>query len=115
MRMRILLPLIGLLALGACKDEKKAEKTDAATPPAASAAAPAGPTVAQSPGEKTGANSALGVSPSTADFVTQAAISDMFEIQTSQLALQQSAVTAQRVWEAIFDRVGKDRAKGWIR
>ena len=28
MRMRILLPLIGLLALGACKDEKKAEKTN---------------------------------------------------------------------------------------
>ena len=90
MRMRILLPLIGLLALGACKEEKKAEKTDTATPPAASAAASANPTVAQSPGEKTGANSALGVSPSTADFVTQAAISDMFEIQTSQLALQQS-------------------------
>ena len=90
MRMLKLLPLIGLIALGACQDEKKAEKTDTAAPPTASAAAPANPTVAQSPGEKTGANSVLGISPSSADFVTQAAISDMFEIQTSQLALQQS-------------------------
>ena len=90
MRMFKVLPLIGLLALGACKDEKKAEKTDTAAPPTASAAAPANPTVTQSPGEKTGANSVLGISPSTADFVTQAAVSDMFEIQTSQLALQQS-------------------------
>jgi putative membrane protein len=36
--------------------------------------------------EKLGVNSALGVSPSTADFVTEAASSDMFEIQSSQLA-----------------------------
>jgi putative membrane protein len=90
MRMLKLLPLVGLLALGACKDEKKAEKTDTGTAPAASTATSGNPTVTQSPGEKTGANSALGVSPSTTDFVTQAAISDMFEIQTSQLALQQS-------------------------
>lgn len=41
---------------------------------------------AQSIGEKTGVNSALGVSPSTQDFVTQVAISDMFEIQSNQLA-----------------------------
>lgn len=50
----------------------------------------AGPALAQSTSEKVGANSLLGISPSTADFVTQAAISDMFEIQSSQLALQQS-------------------------
>jgi putative membrane protein len=90
MRMLKLLPLVGLLALGACKDEKKAEKSGDAASPTATTTAPASPTVAQSPGEKTGTNSVLGVSPSTADFVTQAAISDMFEIQTSQLALQQS-------------------------
>jgi putative membrane protein len=35
-------------------------------------------------------NSALGVSPSTADFVKEAAISDMFEIQSSQLAAQRA-------------------------
>jgi putative membrane protein len=45
----------------------------------------AGPALAQSAGEKTGVNSALGVSPSTADFVKEVAISDMFEIQSNKL------------------------------
>lgn len=36
--------------------------------------------------EKTGVNSALGMAPTTQDFVTEAAISDMFEIQSSKLA-----------------------------
>ena len=44
------------------------------------------PLCAQSIGEKTGVNSVLGVTPSTADFVAEAATSDMFEIQSSQLA-----------------------------
>jgi len=44
------------------------------------------PATAQSVGEKTGINSTLGISPATEDFVKQAAISDMFEIQSSQLA-----------------------------
>jgi putative membrane protein len=43
---------------------------------------------AQSMGEKTGVDSVLGVTPSTEDFVKEAANSDMFEIQASQLALQ---------------------------
>ena len=46
------------------------------------------PALAQSVGEKTGINSALGVSPSTADFVKEVAISDMFEIEASKLAQQ---------------------------
>src|ERR1700710_1192413 len=46
----------------------------------------AGPALAQSAGEKTGVNSALGISPTTADFVKQVAISDMFEIQSNKLA-----------------------------
>ena len=46
------------------------------------AAAPAG---AQSVGEKTGVNSVLGVSPTTADFVKEVATSDMFEIASNQL------------------------------
>jgi putative membrane protein len=45
-----------------------------------------GPALAQSVGEKTGVNSALGVTPKTTDFVTEAAQSDMFEIQSSKLA-----------------------------
>jgi putative membrane protein len=41
---------------------------------------------AQSIGEKTGVNSALGVSPSTQDFVTEAANSDILEIAAAQVA-----------------------------
>lgn len=41
MRMRYLLPLVGLLALTACKDEKKAENP--APPPASTSTAPANP------------------------------------------------------------------------
>ena len=50
----------------------------------------AAPAYAQSVGEKTGVNSALGITPSTPDFVREAAMSDMFEIQSSQLAEQKS-------------------------
>ena len=50
----------------------------------------AGPVCAQSVGEKTGVNSVLGVSPSTADFVKEAASSDMFEVQSSQLAAERA-------------------------
>jgi len=48
----------------------------------------AGPALAQSLGEKTGVNSALGVAPTTADFVKEVAVSDMFEIESSKLAEQ---------------------------
>jgi putative membrane protein len=44
------------------------------------------PAHAQSVGEKTGVNSALGISPTTQDFVTEAANSDMLEIATAKLA-----------------------------
>jgi putative membrane protein len=46
----------------------------------------AGPALAQSVGEKTGVNSMLDIAPTTADFVKEVAISDMFEIQSSTLA-----------------------------
>src|SRR6195256_6512274 len=46
----------------------------------------AGPALAQSAGEKTGVNSTLGISPTTADFVKEVAISDMFEIESNKLA-----------------------------
>jgi len=48
----------------------------------------ASPALAQSMGEKTGVNSALGVAPTTEDFVKEAAISDMFEIESNKLAEQ---------------------------
>jgi putative membrane protein len=53
----------------------------------------AAPALAQSVGEKTGVNSALGITPVTADFVTEAASSDMFEIQSSQLAQDRGNVS----------------------
>jgi putative membrane protein len=45
----------------------------------------AGPAIAQSAGEKTGVNSTLGISPTTADVVKEVAISDMFELQSNKL------------------------------
>jgi predicted outer membrane protein len=45
-----------------------------------------GPALAQSVGEKTGVNSALGISPTTADFVKEVAMSDMFEVESNTLA-----------------------------
>jgi putative membrane protein len=50
-----------------------------------------GPALAQSAGEKTGVNSVLGISPTTADFVKEVAISDMFEIESSKLAQEGNA------------------------
>jgi putative membrane protein len=46
----------------------------------------AGQAFAQSVGERSGVNSTLGIAPKTADFVNEAATSDMFEIQSSKLA-----------------------------
>jgi putative membrane protein len=43
------------------------------------------PALAQSVGEKMGVNSTLGISPTTADFVKEVAISDMFEIESNKL------------------------------
>lgn len=48
-------------------------------------------TFGQSLGERTGANSALGVAPSTSDFVKQAAMSDMMEIESSKLAAERGS------------------------
>ena len=54
-----------------------------------------GPALAQSPGEKTGVKEVLGISPSMPDFVKQVAISDMFEIQSSELAMQRGDATTK--------------------
>ncbi len=60
----------------------------------------ASPAMAQSLGEKTGVNSALGVSPTTADFVKEAASSDMFEIQSSQLAAERATDQGTKAFAA---------------
>jgi putative membrane protein len=57
------------------------------------------PALAQSIGEKTGVNSTLGITPTTADFVKEAATSDMFEIQSSQLA-QERGNAAEKTFAA---------------
>jgi putative membrane protein len=44
--------------------------------------------VAQSTGEKTGINSTLGIAPTTADFIKEAATSDMLEIAAARVAEQ---------------------------
>jgi putative membrane protein len=53
---------------------------------AAAALLVGGPVLAQSVGEKTGINSALDISPTTADFVKEAANSDMLEIEAAKIA-----------------------------
>ena len=44
------------------------------------------PSFAQSVGEKTGVNSALGIAPKTEDFIKEAAMSDMTEIEAAKIA-----------------------------
>ncbi len=50
----------------------------------------AAPASGETLAEKTGVNSVLGISPTTPDFVKEAAISDMFEIASSKLAIEKS-------------------------
>ena len=45
-----------------------------------------GSAFAQSAGEKTGVNSALGIAPKTTDFIKEAATSDMLEIEAAKIA-----------------------------
>ncbi|WP_105386534.1 DUF4142 domain-containing protein [Neorhizobium alkalisoli] len=52
--------------------------------------------LAQSAPEKTGVNSVLGVAPKTEDFVAKASASDIFEIETSKLALQKGDDAAKK-------------------
>lgn len=59
---------------------------------------------AQSTAEKTGVNSALGRAPKTTDFMREVAISDMFEIQSSELAAQKGdAATKSFATQMIAD------------
>jgi putative membrane protein len=62
---------------------------------------------AQSTSEKTGVNSLAGIAPKTADFVLEAASSDMFEIQASQMALDH----ADGVTKSFAQQMIKDHQK----
>ena len=58
----------------------------------------------QSAAEKTGVNSVLGMAPKTEDFVAEAATSDMFEIESSKLAVDRSdAATKSFAQQMIAD------------
>jgi putative membrane protein len=60
------------------------------------------PANAQSVGEKTGVNSALGISPTTQDFVTEAAQSDMLEIASAKLAQQKGTADEKKFAEQMI-------------
>lgn len=66
---------------------------------AAAAALLSSAAFAQSLGEKTGVNSTLGISPTTQDFVTKAATSDMLEIAAAKIA-QQKGNAAEKTFAA---------------
>ena len=64
---------------------------------AAAAVLAGAPVLAQSVGEKTGINSALEISPTTADFVKEAATSDMLEIEAAKIAETQGQCRGKKV------------------
>jgi putative membrane protein len=69
------------------------------------------PVVAQSVGEKTGVNAVVGITPTTQDFVTEAAQSDMFEIQSSKIALNTADVPTKDFAQKMIDDHTKTTAE----
>jgi len=66
------------------------------------------PALAQSMGERSGINSALGVTPKTEDFVKEVAVSDMFEIESSKLAARNAQAAPIK---AFADQMVTDHTK----
>ncbi len=62
--------------------------------------------MAQSVGEKTGVNSTLGISPTTADFVKEAAMSDMLEIAAGKIA-QDKGNAEEKKFVSLFEHYAK--------
>ena len=60
------------------------------------------PAFAQSVGEKTGVNSALGITPKTEDFVKEAATSDMIEIEAAKVAQQKGNADEKKFAEQMI-------------
>lgn len=67
----------------------------------------AAPALAQSAAEQSGANSLLGMAPTTEDFVKAASMSDAFEIASSQLALDRG----EGATKTFADQMVKDHQK----
>lgn len=62
----------------------------------------AAPALAQSVGEKTGVNSALGITPKTEDFIKEAATSDMLEIEAAKIAGQKGNANEKKFAEQMI-------------
>src|SRR6201993_4125530 len=58
--------------------------------------------LAQSVGEKTGVNSALGIAPKTEDFIKEAATSDMLEIEAAKIAQQKGNADEKKFAEQMI-------------
>jgi putative membrane protein len=58
--------------------------------------------LAQSVGEKTGVNSALGIAPKTEDFIKEAATSDMLEIEVAKIAQQKGNADEKKFAEQMI-------------
>ena len=69
------------------------------------------PSFAQSVGEKTGVNSALGIAPKTEDFIKEAAMSDMTEIEAAKIAQQKGNAEEKEVCRDDGDGPHQDRAR----
>ncbi|VIO67855.1 DUF4142 domain-containing protein [Bradyrhizobium ivorense] len=65
------------------------------------------PALAQSVGEKTGVNSVLGIAPKTEDFIKEAAMSDMLEIEAAKIAQQKGNAAEKK----FADQMVKDHTK----
>src|SRR5689334_7116296 len=57
---------------------------------------------AQSVGEKTGVNSALGITPKTEDFIKEAAMSDLLEVEAAKIAQQKGDPDEKKFAEAMI-------------
>jgi putative membrane protein len=57
---------------------------------------------AQSLSEKTGVNSALGITPKTEDFIKEAAMSDMLEIEAAKIAQQKGNADEKKFAEQMI-------------
>ena len=62
----------------------------------------ASPSFAQSAGEKTGVNSLLGIAPKTEDFIKEAALSDMTEIEAAKIAQQKGNADEKKFAEMML-------------
>jgi putative membrane protein len=60
------------------------------------------PALAQSVGEKTGVNSMLGIAPKTEDFIKEAAMSDLTEIEAAKLAQSRGNADAKKFAEMMI-------------